>query len=70
MAGDTESRLGFLAGLVACVLILALTLMAMAPSGAPSMFQTLAFEPISSEAPTPDLPLPTGTPRFAVQRAV
>ncbi len=70
MAGDTESRFGFLAGLVACVLVLALTLMAMSPEAAPSVFQAMSLEPIGLEAPQSELPLPTETPSFTIQNAV
>jgi len=59
-----------MAGLVAGVLILALTVMAMAPEAAPSVFQTISLEPIQIDVPKPALPLPTETPSFAVHDAV
>jgi len=70
VAGDNESRFGVMAGLVACVLILALTVMAMAPEAAPSVFQTMAIDPLQIDVPKPALPLPTETPSFAIQDAV
>lgn len=64
MAGDSESRVGLLAGFIACVLMLALTVMAFAPGAAPSV----SFEPpIKLEAPR--LPLPTDTPPLNQQAA-
>ena len=69
MAGDTESRFGFLAGLLACVLVLALTAMAMAPDAAP-VFQAMSLEPLGIEASKSELPLPTETPSFEIQNAV
>lgn len=68
MAGDSESRFGVLAGLVACVLVLALTLMAFAPNVAPSVLQTMSFEPVAVDLP--ELPLPTETPSFALHQTV
>ncbi len=70
MAGDKESRFGFLAGLAACVLVLALTLMAMSPEAAPSVFQAMSLGPIGIEAPKSQLSLPTETPSFTIQNAV
>lgn len=70
MAGDNESRFGMMAGLVACVLILALTVMAMAPEAAPSVLQSMSFEQIQIDVPKPALPLPTETPSFAVHDTV
>lgn len=69
MAGDTESRFGFLAGLLACVLVLALTVMAMAPDAAP-VFQAMSLERLGIDAPKSEIPLPTETPSFEIQNAV
>ncbi|WP_135210978.1 hypothetical protein [Vitreimonas flagellata] len=67
MAGDSESRFGVLAGFVACVLVLALTVMAFAPGVAPSVFE-MSLKPVSLDLP--DLPLPTETPSFALDETV
>lgn len=67
MAGDNESRFGVLAGLIACLLMLALTVMAFGPGATPSVFQALS---IDVGAATPELPLPTETPSFAMREAV
>ncbi len=67
MAGDGETRFGVLAGLVACMLMLALTVMAFSPNVAPPVFQAISLPPVAHVLKLPDA---EQTPSFEIHDAV